>query len=60
MKVLVAEQPHYLPWLDFYEQAARADVLLILDHVQWLRRGWQRRTRVAKTETTSSERVAYL
>ncbi len=45
--VLVAEQPHYLPWLDFYEQVARAGVLLVLDNVQWLRRGWQRRTRVA-------------
>ncbi len=45
--VLVAEQPHYLPWLDFYEQVARSDTLLVLDNVQWLRRGWQRRTRVA-------------
>ena len=45
--VLVAEQPHYLPWLDFYEQVARSRILLILDNVQWLRRGWQRRTRVA-------------
>jgi len=41
--VLVAEQPHYLPWIDFYEQVARAGTLLILDNVQWLRRGWQRR-----------------
>lgn len=45
--VLVAEQPHYLPWLDFYEQVARSGTLLILDNVQWLRRGWQRRARVA-------------
>ncbi|XXF74967.1 WbqC family protein [Myxococcaceae bacterium GXIMD 01537] len=45
--VLVAEQPHYLPWVDFYEQVARAGTLLVLDNVQWLRRGWQRRTRVA-------------
>lgn len=45
--VLVAEQPHYLPWLDFYEQLARAHTLVVLDNVQWLRRGWQRRARVA-------------
>ncbi|WP_037584601.1 WbqC family protein [Stigmatella aurantiaca] len=45
--VVVAEQPHYLPWLDFYEQLARAHTLVVLDNVQWLRRGWQRRTRVA-------------
>jgi hypothetical protein len=44
--VLIAEQPHYLPWLDFYEQVARSNTLLVLDDVQWLRRGWQRRTRV--------------
>ncbi|WNG27332.1 WbqC family protein [Cystobacter fuscus] len=46
-RVLVAEQPHYLPWLDFHEQLARADTLVVLDNVQWLRRGWQRRARVA-------------
>lgn len=45
--ILVAEQPHYLPWVDFYEQVARSGTLLVLDNVQWLRRGWQRRTRVA-------------
>ncbi|MDC0707728.1 WbqC family protein [Stigmatella sp. ncwal1] len=45
--VVVAEQPHYLPWLDFYEQLARAHTLVVLDNVQWLRRGWQRRARVA-------------
>jgi hypothetical protein len=45
--VVIAEQPHYLPWLDFYEQVARAQTLVVLDNVQWLRRGWQRRTRVA-------------
>ncbi|RKI32421.1 hypothetical protein D7Y27_36075, partial [Corallococcus sp. AB004] len=37
--VLVAEQPHYLPWVDFYEQVARAGTLVVLDDVQWLRRG---------------------
>ena len=45
--IVVAEQPHYLPWLDFYEEAARANVLVVLDDVQWIRRGWQRRTRIA-------------
>lgn len=48
MTVVVCEQPHYLPWLDFFEEAARADVLFVLDDVQWLRRGWQRRTRIAR------------
>lgn len=45
--VVVAEQPHYLPWVDFHEQLARAGTFVVLDNVQWLRRGWQRRTRVA-------------
>lgn len=45
--VVMAEQPHYLPWIDFYELLARSGHIVVLDDVQWLRRGWQRRARVA-------------
>jgi WbqC-like protein family len=43
---LVCQQPNYLPWLGYFEQIARADVFVLLDHVQWIRQGRQHRTRL--------------
>lgn len=45
--VVVIQQPNYLPFLHYIEQLARADQVILLDDVQWLRAGWQRRTRIA-------------
>lgn len=44
--VVVCQQPNYFPWLGYLEQCARADRLVILDSVQWIRQGRQHRTRV--------------
>ena len=43
---VVCQQPNYLPWLGYFEQVARADALVYLDNVQWIRQGRQHRTRV--------------
>jgi hypothetical protein len=42
----VVTQPTYLPWLGYFEQIARADVLVFLDTVQFERRSWQNRNRL--------------
>jgi hypothetical protein len=45
--VLVAiHQPHYLPWLGYLQRMAQADLLIVLDHVQFERGGYQNRTQV--------------
>src|SRR4051812_4407083 len=44
--VAVCQQPNYFPWLGYLEQCARADTLIVLDSVQWIRRGWQHRARI--------------
>lgn len=44
--VLVAQQPHYLPWLGYFDLFARADAFVFLDSVQWIRQGRQHRTRL--------------
>lgn len=44
--MLVCQQPHYLPWLGYYELFRRADAFVFLDDVQWTRQGRQHRTRV--------------
>jgi hypothetical protein len=44
--VVVCQQPNYFPWLGYIEQCARADVLVVLDSVQWIRQGRQHRARI--------------
>ncbi len=42
--MLVAiHQPHYLPWLGYLHRMARADLFVLLDHVQFERRNYQNR-----------------
>lgn len=45
--MLVAiHQPHYVPWLGYLDRMARADLFIILDHVQFERRNYQNRTMI--------------
>ena len=41
--VLAATQPAYLPWPGFFSRLLDLDRLLVLDHVQFSRGGWQQR-----------------
>ena len=34
MKIAI-NQPHYIPWLNYYERIIEADVFVYLDHVQF-------------------------
>jgi len=48
-RVVAAHQPTFLPWLGWFDKALRADVLVVLDDVQWPREGsgnWMNRVRV--------------
>ena len=48
-RVVAAHQPTFLPWLGWFDKALRADVLIVLDDVQWPREGsgnWMNRVRV--------------
>ncbi|GAB3478262.1 WbqC family protein [Nocardiopsis coralliicola] len=40
-------QPHYLPWLGLIDKIDRCDLFIVLDHVQYERKGWQNRNYVA-------------
>ena len=45
--MLVAiHQPNFLPWLGYLDRMAKADVFVILDHVQFERRNYQNRTQI--------------
>jgi hypothetical protein len=36
-------QPHYLPWLRYFEKIARSDTFVVLDNIQYNKNGWQNR-----------------
>jgi hypothetical protein len=39
-------QPHYLPWLRYFEKIARSDVFVLLDDVQYEKNGFQNRNKI--------------
>jgi len=42
-EIIVPHQPAYLPWPGFFSRLLGLDRLLVLDHVQFSRGGWQQR-----------------
>ena len=42
--IVTIHQPHYLPWLGYLHRMARADLFVLLDHVQFERGNYQNRT----------------
>lgn len=44
---VAVHQPHYLPWLGLIDKIDRSDRYVVLDTVQFERRGWQNRNYIA-------------
>jgi hypothetical protein len=45
--MLVAiHQPNYFPWLGYLDRMAKADLFVVLDHVQFERRSYQNRIQI--------------
>jgi len=45
--MLVAiHQPNYFPWVGYLDRMAKADLFVVLDHVQFERRNYQNRTQI--------------
>jgi hypothetical protein len=42
--IVAIHQPHFLPWLGYLERMKRADLFIVLDHVQFERGNYQNRT----------------
>jgi len=53
--IAVCQQPNYFPWLGYLEQCARAEKLVILDSVQWIRRGLQHRAKILPHRTSPQD-----
>ncbi len=42
-------QPHYLPWIGYFEMIDRVDVFVFHDDVQYIKQEWKNRNRIRKT-----------
>lgn len=45
-KTILIHQPDFIPWVGFLERWKKVDHLIILDDVQFLKRGWHHRDRL--------------
>lgn len=46
MKKTFIHQPDFLPWIGFFEKLKLSNLFIILDDVQFLRRGWHHRDKI--------------
>lgn len=44
--IISAHQPHFLPWLGYFDKMRKADLFILLDHVQFERLNYQNRTTI--------------
>lgn len=44
--IVAIHQPHYLPWLRYFEKIVRSDAFIVLDDVQYEKNGYQNRNRI--------------
>jgi hypothetical protein len=50
LTTVAIHQPNYLPWVGFFAKALSSDVFVILDNVQYERRGYTNRVRIKMTQ----------
>lgn len=48
--IVAAHQPTFMPWLGFFDRMQRADLFVIVDHVQFERQNFQNRTQIKTSE----------
>lgn len=52
MRKITIHQPDFLPWVGFFERWERSDFYVVLDDVQFLRRGWHHRDQIRVGDKT--------
>jgi hypothetical protein len=50
-KVVAICQPNFLPWSGYFEMGYRADVFVMFDDVQYVKREWVNRNKVLSNNT---------
>jgi hypothetical protein len=44
--IVSVHQPNFAPWLGFFDKMTHSDVMVLLDSVQFIKRGYQNRTQI--------------
>jgi hypothetical protein len=44
--IVSVHQPNFAPWLGFFDKMVHSDVMVLLDSVQFIKRGYQNRTQI--------------
>lgn len=44
--IVTVHQPDFLPWLGFFDRWHKSDLFVVLDDVQFIRRGWHHRDKI--------------
>lgn len=44
--IVTIHQPDFLPWLGFFDRWMQSDLYIVLDDVQFIRRGWHHRDKI--------------
>jgi WbqC-like protein family len=47
--IVSVHQPNFAPWLGFFDKMVHSDVMVLLDSVQFIKRGYQNRARIKGT-----------
>lgn len=47
--IVTIHQPDFMPWLGFFDRWRISDLFIVLDDVQFLRRGWHHRDKIKTT-----------
>ena len=49
-------QPHYLPWIGYFEMIDRVDLFVLFDDVDFIKREWKNRNRIRKERSSAETR----
>lgn len=52
LKTAIIHQPHFLPWLGYFNKLSNCDIFIVQDNVQFRRRYYQNRTLIQNTQKT--------
>lgn len=44
--IITIHQPDFMPWLGFFDRWEKSDLYIILDNVQYIKRGWHNRDKI--------------
>ena len=57
MKIVSICQPHFFPWLGYFNMLYNCDEFIFLDNVQYNRRSWQNRVHIYDNYSITKKKI---